>query len=308
MATISSAEWEYSTRPKTSDQTMATMDDTISIMKEYALVKDNAPDQFIDIEDLMEKVKARRKEGSSQYLTFGNVKPSKYNAIKEHRDGYGPKVLFTYFSPIETLVVKIPSGEHEKVNWNFGALLRDIVSEMGLQRHEFLGTGSQTYRARHNQPSQSFSEKEADSTYRNKELRKKNDDWPHLVIEAGYSESLQRLKTDARWWIENSNGQVRIVLVFKVDPKKRTIRILKYISILEAQVPSRYPLRNRPTAVPSLTGDILVDHSVTPARIVGAPLTLEFDRIFGRNANPPQEGNIVLTSEILDDWAINCVW
>lgn len=282
--------------------------DTISIMKEYAFVKDNAPDQFIDIEDLMEKVKARRREGSSQYLTFGNVKPSKYNAIKKHRDVYGPKVRFTYFSPIETLVVKIPNGAHERVHLNFGALLLDIVLKMGLQIHEFLATGSQSYRAWHNQPSQSFSEKEADSTYRNKALRRSDDDWPHLVIEAGYSESLQRLKADAGWWIQNSNGQVRIVLVLKIDPKKRTIKFLKYIPNPQAEVPSRYPIRNRPAAVPSLTGDILMDHSVTPARIVGAPLTLEFDRIFGRNANPPQEGNIVLTSEILDNWAINCIW
>lgn len=320
---FTSGEWDvYSTiaKPKMKETTQEAMEeapkktapsDIISVMNDYALVKDRPPPKFVGIDNLVEKVKVRQQEmeqGRSQHLTFSQVKPNDYHAIQKYRDENGPKFLLTYFSFIETLVVKIPNGPHEEIHRNFGVLLRDIVRDMGLRGSEFYESGSRTYRVKHNSSSQSFSAKEGDSTYRNRALRPNNDkDWPHLVIEAGDSESLPRLQADAKWWIENSEGQVRIVLILKIDTKKRTIRILKYISV-QPPSPPRYSLRQYPVSVPSLSADIFMDHSVSPAQIQGTPLTLEFDRIFGRSPNPPFESNIVLTTERLNDWAIEYIW
>lgn len=116
-----------------------------------------------------------------------------------------------------------------------------------------LGFCSSRYKSRHNPPSQFFSEKEGDSAYRNKLLRPDDStDWPRLVIEVGDSESLPPLQTDGKWWIENSRGQVRIVLLLKIDTKKkRTIRILKYVSVPPSSS-SRYNLRHDPVSVPCL--------------------------------------------------------
>ena len=320
---FTSGEWDvYPTiaKPKMKETTQEAMEeapketassDIISVMNDYALVKDRPPPKFVGIDNLVEKVKVRQKEmeqGRSQYLTFSQVKPNDYHSIQKYRDENGPKFLLTYFSPIKTLVVKIPNGPQEQIHRNFGALLRDIVRDMGLRGSELYETGSQTYRSNHNPPSQFFSEKEGDSTYRNRALRPNNDkDWPHLVIEAGDSESLPRLQADAKWWIENSKSQVRIVLILKIDTKKRTIRILKYISV-QPPSSSRYSLRHHSDSVPSLSADIVMDHSVSPAKIQGTPLTLEFDRIFGRSPNPPLESNSVLTTQCLNDWAIEYIW
>lgn len=99
-----------------------------------------------------------------------------------------------------------------------------------------------------------------------------------------------------------------MVLLLNIDTKKRTIRILKYISIPPSHSSTNYGTHHYVAAVPCITADILMDHSVTPARIQGTPFTLEFDRMFGRSANPPLEGNIVLTTTTLDDWAMRIWW
>lgn len=99
-----------------------------------------------------------------------------------------------------------------------------------------------------------------------------------------------------------------MVLLLNIDTKKRTIRTLKYISVTPSHSSTNYSTHHYVAAVPCITADILIDHSVTPARIQGMPLTLEFDRMFGRGANPPSEDNIVLTASILDDWAMRIWW
>src|SRR5438045_8118829 len=38
-------------------------------------------------------------------------------------------------------------------------------------------------------------------------ILKNKDDWPTLVLEAGLSESLPRLRIDAGWWLTNSGGE-----------------------------------------------------------------------------------------------------
>lgn len=44
-------------------------------------------------------------------------------------------------------------------------------------------------------------------------------DWPTLVIEAGYSQTLnRRLRDQMAWWFRASAHQVKIVLLIKMDP------------------------------------------------------------------------------------------
>jgi hypothetical protein len=44
-----------------------------------------------------------------------------------------------------------------------------------------------------------------------------------MVIEAGVSESMPRLRADAAWWFVNSNGAVKVVLPIKVDVQRKMI-------------------------------------------------------------------------------------
>lgn len=46
--------------------------------------------------------------------------------------------------------------------------------------------------------------------------------WATFVIETGVSESLNRLRTDARRWFINLQGEVRIVVLISIKPTKIT--------------------------------------------------------------------------------------
>ncbi|PWW75395.1 hypothetical protein C7212DRAFT_52895, partial [Tuber magnatum] len=41
--------------------------------------------------------------------------------------------------------------------------------------------------------------------------------WPTLVIETALSHSRARLLVDTRWWLENGDGQVKIVIAISVS-------------------------------------------------------------------------------------------
>ncbi|RYP49384.1 hypothetical protein DL768_004890 [Monosporascus sp. mg162] len=47
--------------------------------------------------------------------------------------------------------------------------------------------------------------------------------WPTLVIEAGYSQSLAGLHADMRWWFSTSNHDVKIVILAKLDRRQHEI-------------------------------------------------------------------------------------
>ena len=54
------------------------------------------------------------------------------------------------------------------------------------------------------------------------------DDWPTVVFECGLSESLERLRVDARWWLENSDRQVGTTIVVAISKEARSIHVEKW--------------------------------------------------------------------------------
>jgi hypothetical protein len=51
--------------------------------------------------------------------------------------------------------------------------------------------------------------------------RPSEDNWPSLVVEVGVSESLAMLRKDAAFWIANSDGKTRIVIVLNINRRDR---------------------------------------------------------------------------------------
>lgn len=141
-------------------------------------------------------------------------------------------------------------------------------------------------------PSHFYSEKEGDSSFTNRITRQK-DPLPVFLFEAGNSESVACLKADAKWCLKKSEGKVLMVILIKVNKRQSTIQILKYIPIPNS---TRYNFCDQPVVLSSLTAEILNDISVVPPRVQGAPLPLEFGRLFDRPSNPPAESNIVLSA------------
>jgi len=238
----------------------------------------------------------------SQYLVFQSVTEGDFAEIEEKRYAIRRGLRFTYCTDIDTLIIKVPSREHERVNRAFTHDFARRIEHMGLTDIDDLcDMGGTTYTGR-------STKKEADSCWRPVATRPNPLDWPTLVFEVGVSETLRKLRNDVRWWLANSQGRVKIVLLFKIDRVARTIHIEKWEC---RPVTPTYALRSNrpPVQVPTQiqTVDIDANGVVTgspPATT--PPLVLHFQNILLRQPVPPEQ-DVIYTAQNLQRLA-NGIW
>src|SRR3984957_1507887 len=109
--------------------------------------------------------------------------------------------------------------------------------------------------------------KEGDSAFKPWSMRPHETDWPTIVIESGWSESLTRLREDARRWLENSKGNVKIVLLISIDRRAGTMIIEKWEN---RPVPANKPAtRSNTTQSPTQIQAITIDSNSNTVN--GAP-------------------------------------
>jgi hypothetical protein len=150
------------------------------------------------------------------YLSFSGVTPQLFEYIESRRNALGAKrVRFTYFADIETLIVKVPSEAHEKAHAIIGhEIFLRLRGHMAVDGDEVVPVQSTTFHG------SGGSSKEADSAYKNLNVRSQVASWPVWVVEGGMSESKERLRGDASWWINHSNGEVQLVILSGSVPVK----------------------------------------------------------------------------------------
>lgn len=255
---------------------------------------------FLGITDMRKVVDSRTKDlqagrTTDQYLVF---KPVTTDNRDEIDNKIGQHWRKTHCIDSDTLIVKLmPLLRHEFAHRSFGDLLKEQRLLMGISRSQLADVGGTTYHGH-------FVSKEADTAFKPLTHRPNPADWPIIVFEAGVSESLSQLKNDARWWLSNSGGQVKIVLIFSIQAGSRTIQIEKWET---RPATGRTTRSNQPPAqVPRQIQQIVID----PNNVAGAPLILHFHLIFLRainqNAVPP-EHDFTFSAQDLRDWA-NDFW
>ena len=185
---------------------------------------------------------------------------------------------------------------------------------MGL-RNDWKSTAATTFRP-HGHPGGDGGE--GDSTGGPRSQRSRGEDWPTLVIEAGYSQSLESLRRDMRWWFGASDHQVKIVLLAKLEVSQREIILEKWqeVSALPrsgatttraaAQLsPNRSQLINI-TRAPGITNTDPNRFDPRSYIITSGALRLEFDHLFLRQ--PGQgEGDAIISIPQLQMYAVY-VW
>jgi hypothetical protein len=132
-------------------------------------------------------------------------------------------------------------------------------------------------------------------------LQRGREQWPTMVIESGVVASLPRLREDARWWLRNSQGQVRIALVIGIHRQSRKLVFEKW----EQQKPAlTHQLPRQPEASPQAHAAQTIEISPEPA--YEAPLVLPFEELLDR-PRQGKETDIVLTKERLRE-SLHFVW
>jgi hypothetical protein len=236
----------------------------------------------------------------NEYLVLHPVTENDFAEIEDKRFTINRGLRFTYCTDIDTLIIKVPTPEHEGVTWTFSYDFMDQIRAMGLtELGDLKCMGATTYKG-------TSTKKEPDSCWRPLAARPNKQDWPTLVFEVGVSETLRKLRNDARWWLANSQGRVRIVLLIKIYRVARTIHMEKW----ECR-PAPHAYANRPAAqVPTEIQTIDIDaHGIVTGSppATTPPLVLHFQNLLLRQPVPPQEHDVIYTAQNLQRLA-NGLW
>jgi len=240
-------------------------------------------------------------DSNQQYLVFHGVTQSDLAKI----DGVRPKYTrVTYYWDVNLLIIKLmPSGELESAHREFGKNITAKIIGMGIPFRELVDVGALQVKG-------SSSSKEGDTCFKPRS-RHYEADLPTIVIEAGLSEPLAKLKCDANWWLVQpgrNGGKVMIVVTISIKPKDKSLQIEKWENALAPARPNTRanPATPIPIQIPTRIQQITIrpnaTGAITPNEVTGAPLVLHFEKIFLRQPIAPQT-DLTFTANELAEFA-----
>lgn len=202
--------------------------------------------------------------------------------------------LRRYYAALQLLIVTIPTGLHERAHLPIYDEITMAIYSMGL-KSEWSSNGATTY------VSPNGDGGEGDSSGAPWKQRRGPNAWPTLVIESGYSESLQALRNDMRWWFSASNHQVKIVILAKLDTTQRLIILEKYREVQAGQRSGATMTRAASALEPRLDQAIRISQAgnsidlTDPSSFVvtRGDLRLEFSLLFLRQPGPGEHDVVI---------------
>lgn len=260
-----------------------------------------------------EELKAGRSREHSQFVICRGVSYDQFMVLDRESSRVAKGHRLSHYEDGDLLVVKImPSGAHETAHLEFWAQCSYKLFSMGCQK-ELKHKGATTYTS-----VDLRSRKQADSSLKPVK-RGGADDWPTIVFESGVSESLRRLRVDAKWWLMNSGGEVNIVILISINKAENKIAVEKWCLAMPALPLPATRSANNSQMTPNCVQEIAVaEHSphITPAAnattvrldngrlysISGAPAVLELEKLLER-APTASETDIFLSADELARWA-----
>ncbi|KAI1143317.1 hypothetical protein F5Y05DRAFT_368244 [Hypoxylon sp. FL0543] len=235
------------------------------------------------------------------FLIITDVTPRDFADLDEQRAARGRGVRWRrYYADSQTLLVTIPTHAHEMLHCILYEKFRDKVP---TRENTWRTKAATTFRAGRDRG-------EGDSTGGPIPERRGHDEWPTLVIEAGISESLARLRSDMEWWFAASNHDVKIVLLAKLDSSQRMITLEKWVE--EPLAAGSGATTTRPSAAlrPILQQTVTIhrNESTSPIsyNVTRGALVLDFWLLFLRSPGSG-EGDIIISVSDLQ-WYAECVW
>lgn len=235
---------------------------------------------FANIEGLRKYVAVNGKaldEGGSkaQYHVVHGVPASVFDDIE--RTGLAGARLCYDHDKNDLIVKLMPSLRHDAAHLILIKAIETRVLQMGLDEFKLYPTGTTTYKG-------DSGAKQGDSGVKPVPEREDESDWPTLMVECGVSENIRELRADSNWWLTNSTGDVKIVMLVSVNLEGRTLAIEKRQLVADSTSAS--------TRI-----DISWDVTGTDF-VVSDSLTIEFESILLRPPVLPEE-DLVFTRQDL---------
>lgn len=250
---------------------------------------------------------ARNQWDGNQYILVLGISKSVIDKLDNDKDFLGGIDYRFQWEGTAGLIRIIPSAPHEQINSDFTVLVGEQLAGMGVHRSERRWGLATTYR-----PSAGTGNKgkQGDQIFLptpRQPVGSQVVDWPTLVLEIGVSESKPKLEEDTKWWFNNSNGRVRIVLLVLVRKQKL---VFEKWQLLPPGAPANATrlylasLRQQPPHMPPLGVQAAANQRCYSAQevtvdrngVAGAPMFLPFRALFDRNPGPG-ESDVMITAQ-----------
>lgn len=192
----------------------------------------------------------------------------------------------SYDSSLRLLLTKMPFSPHEVAPALFETLLSGALRPMGLHRAiRLLRTTTVTGPSGRKEPDGSW------APHRRPRGHPKN--MPTVVLEVALSETQSKLNSDVRFWLNQTHGDVKVVLTLAINRKGPQITLEKW------------ELRNDRQ---HRTGRVDISMGTNKQiRVDGGPLVIEFEKLFLRPAEDAREGDITIDTDMLEELATE-IW
>ena len=237
-----------------------------------------------------------------QYVVFSSVEKKNLAYINRIRDTDYKGLRFLYLDNEKTLIVKVAlRGLPGIASARLLSILRMKIVAMGLG-DALWNLGGVSFEGRD-------SSKEANCSLKPGPFRPYLDNWPTLVFEWGVSESKRRLRAEASWWLQNSQEEVKIVLVLMASEGDRKIKIEQWEMDTgpNMQATRDHPDGNRTNL--TRTRKVTIVAPLGSGAVASAPLSLNFNKIFLRDPDPAKgEKDIIFSKKELEEKFAQHVW
>ena len=228
------------------------------------------------------------------FIYFHGISDREYDTIEEElrKAQLQSSVRLTFENALDAAILRImPRSEHHRVGINFfmeiRAKIASIHSHGGDSVHGFGATLLQIPGVRSKEGDQALGPATSPGWGA----------WPSLMIELGYSGGLDFLRLDAKWWLINSGGKTRFVILVQIMTNPFGLRFECW-----KMIPSgRRQTRQTRAWIPEHVQDFNIDEEgvVTSA---SQKLSIPYDCIF----DEPSENasDVVFTNAELSSFAL----
>ncbi|KAI3201015.1 hypothetical protein DTO027I6_6118 [Penicillium roqueforti] len=164
-------------------------------------------------------------ESENQWIGVHDLPQSAIRKLDDecHSGLEGIDYRFAWEDHTGLIKIVVPSFEHNSITDRFTRVMDLSLIRMGLDSLSSRWMATTTYKPTANKG------KQADQGFLPPSRRRPAPGlppgWPTLAIETGLSESLPRLRQDALWWLSNSSGQVRNVMVISISKREKKVSI-----------------------------------------------------------------------------------
>lgn len=221
-------------------------------------------------------------ESPEEYLYFYGISDREYELIDNvlRQVALRSTVRFTFENALNAAILHIRPGlEHNMIACNFVSKLEKKLASIPGNEHSVSGFGAALFQTT------GVRSKEGDQCLRPR-TRKGRHAWPSVMIEAGYSKGKDFLSLDAEWWLINSEGSTRfvIIIIIERDPWALRIECWKMIET------GRRETRQTPARMPRCVQDFNINEAGAVVSPMESPeLSIPYECIFDKcdSDSPP---------------------